>query len=81
MLETEVFRPLTTLGLILILLGVILVLLPLILKYLPEVEKLPSILVYVYRKGNFVFITSPLLIIISLISLIYFLIRISIRSP
>jgi len=81
MLEAEVLRPITTLGLILILLGVILVLLPLILKHIPEVEKLPSILVYVYKRGNFVLVTSPLLILISLIYLIYFLIRALMRSP
>ncbi len=80
MLETEFYRPFTILGLILMLLGAILLLLPLILKYIPEIEKLPSIILYVYRKGNFIFATSPILIIVSIISLIYYLIRVSTRS-
>jgi cell division protein FtsX len=80
MLETELYRPFTVLGLILMLLGAILLLLPLILRYLPEIEKLPSIILYVYRKGNFIFVTSPILIIISLISIIYYLIKVLARS-
>jgi len=80
MLETELYRLFTVLGLILMFLGAIFLLLPLILKYLPEIEKLPSIILYIYRKGNFVFVTSPILIIISIISMIYYLIKVWTRS-
>ncbi len=80
MLETELYRPFTILGLILMLLGAIFLLLPLILRYIPQIERVPSIIVYIYRRGNFVFVTSPILIIISLISLLYYLIRVSTRS-
>ncbi|RLG46691.1 MAG: hypothetical protein DRO00_07845 [Thermoproteota archaeon] len=80
MLETELYRPFTILGLFLMLLGAIFLLLPVILKYIPEIERLPSIIIYVYRRGNFFFVTSPILIIISLISLLYYLLRVATRS-
>ena len=64
------YRPITLLGLLLIFSGVILVALPFIARNLPSIEKLPWILVWVYRRDGFYFITSPLLIIISLISLL-----------
>jgi hypothetical protein len=58
------------LGFLLILSGVVLVALPLVARNLPSIEKLPWMLVGVYRGDSFYFITSPLLIIISLISLL-----------
>ena len=64
------YRPFTVMGLILILSGIILVMLPFIARYLPNLEKLPWIIVWVYRKDGFYFVTSPLLIILSLISII-----------
>jgi len=64
------YRPITLLGLLLIFSGVILVALPFIARNLPSIEKLPWILIWVYRSDGFYFITSPLLIIISLISLL-----------
>jgi hypothetical protein len=64
------FRPFTTLGLILILSGLILVTLPFIARHLPSLEKMPWIIIWVYRKDGFYFVTSPLLIILSLVSII-----------
>jgi hypothetical protein len=64
------YRPFTVMGLILILSGIILVMLPFIAHHLPNLEKLPWIIVWVYRKDGFYFVTSPLLIILSLISII-----------
>ena len=64
------YRPMTLLGLLLILSGVVLVALPFVARHLPSLEKLPWILVWVYRRDGFYFITSPLLIIISLVSLV-----------
>ena len=64
------YRPLTALGLLLILSGAVLVLLPLLSRRLPSIERLPWILVWVYRGNGFYFITSPLLIIISILSLL-----------
>lgn len=64
------FKPFTFLGLVLIILGVILVALPFISRFIPNIERVPWILLWIYRKDGFVFITSPILIIISMISLI-----------
>ena len=64
------YRPLSVMGLILILSGVILVMLPFIARHLPNLEKLPWILIWVYRKNGFYFVTSPLLIILSIISIL-----------
>ena len=70
----ETYRPLILLGIILIASGIILVALPFVFRHLPSVERLPWILVYIYRKDGFYFVTSPLLIIISTASLIMYLI-------
>ena len=63
------------LGLLLIVCGLILVLIPVIARYLPSLDKLPWIILWVYRKNGFYFATSPLLIIISVISLLFSLLR------
>jgi hypothetical protein len=63
------FPPLTLLG-VLISVGIVLVALPLIAKYIPNVEEIPWIILWVYRKDGFVFATSPILIIISILSLV-----------
>jgi uncharacterized membrane protein HdeD (DUF308 family) len=64
------YRPFTVMGLLLILSGIILVMLPFIARNLPNLEKLPWILIWVYRKNGFYFVTSPLLIILSIISIV-----------
>ena len=64
------YRPFTVLGLLLIVCGFILVALPFIARHLPSLERLPWFIVWVYRRDGFYFITSPLLIVISLVSLI-----------
>ncbi len=69
------YRPFTMLGLLLIVCGLILVLIPVIARYLPSLDKLPWIILWVYRKNGFYFATSPLLIIISVISLLLSLLR------
>jgi intracellular septation protein A len=60
----------TLVGIVLIILGVIFVAPPLLAKYMPDLEKLPWIVFWVYKREGFYFATSPLLIIISIISLI-----------
>jgi hypothetical protein len=70
----ETYRPLTLLGLVFIVCGVILVALPFIIRHLPNIERLPWILVYIYRKDDFYFVTSPILIMISIASLIIYLV-------
>ncbi len=64
------FTPLTLLGVLLIVIGVILVALPLIAKHVPNLENIPWIILWVYRTDSFSFATSPILIIVSIISII-----------
>ena len=74
MLET--YKPFIIVGLILIITGIAIIALPLIFKLIPtleKLEKLPKILVYVYRYNKFYFITSPILIIAGLAYFIYIL--------
>lgn len=64
----------TALGIMFILLGVALVVLPLLARSLDmqsTLDRVPWIILYVYRQDGFVFITSPILIIISLAFIIY----------
>jgi len=64
----------TALGIMFILLGVALVVLPLLARSLDMqsiLDRVPWIILYVYRQDDFVFITSPILIIISLAFIIY----------
>ncbi|MGQ9543250.1 MAG: hypothetical protein ACUVTM_04060 [Candidatus Bathyarchaeia archaeon] len=65
-------------GLILILVGFILIMFPFISKLVPTV-KIPSIIWWTYRTDNFYFATSPILIIISVISLLLFILQRSFR--
>ena len=64
------YRPFTALGLLLIVSGLVLVLLPFIARHLPSLDRLPWIIVWVYRRDGFYFVTSPLLIIITLVSIV-----------
>jgi hypothetical protein len=64
------WRPFTTLGLLLIVSGLVLVLLPFLARSFPNIDRLPWILIWVYRRDGFYFATSPLLIILSLLSLL-----------
>ncbi len=64
----------TALGIMFILLGIALVALPLLARSLNMqniLDRVPWIILYVYRQDGFVFITSPILIIISLVFIIY----------
>jgi len=62
----EWYRSFAWLGAIMILLGVLFVAIPYLIRYAPEIEKLPPILLYIYRKDGFYFATSPILILISI---------------
>lgn len=63
------------LGVIVILLGVLLLAVPYLIRYAPEIEKLPPILLYVYRRDGFYFATSPILIIVSIVWVFVSLLR------
>jgi hypothetical protein len=56
----------------LILIGVALVLLPVIGKYV-DFSQVPSWLIYVYHSGGFYFVTSPFLILLSLVVFVVYL--------
>jgi hypothetical protein len=61
--------PFTLLGILLILLGVIFIALPHISQFV-NIDKIPWIILYIYRREGFTFATSPLLLILSAISLL-----------
>ena len=54
-----------------ILVGVLLVVLPYISRVIPGVERVPWFILYVYRRDGFYFATSPLLVLLSLISILF----------
>jgi len=62
-------------GIALVMLGILLFIMPMLLEKVPSLEEIPWILLYVYRSGNFTFVTSPILIIISILSVILYLIQ------
>jgi hypothetical protein len=65
--------PLQVLSVVLMVLGVLLFAAPFILERLPSLENVPWILLYVYRSDGFVFATSPILLIISALSLLWWI--------
>jgi hypothetical protein len=67
----EEYRPFMALGWMLILLGIIFVTLPYLARLVPSIERLPWFVVYIYRSDGFYFATSPLLILLSILSLIW----------
>jgi uncharacterized membrane protein len=71
-MELKMF-PLQILGIVLMVLGVLLFVAPLVLERLPSLESVPWILLYVYRRDGFVFVTSPILIIFSVLSLLWWI--------
>jgi len=70
-MELGMFRLLQVLGIMLMILGALLFIAPLLLERIPSLERIPWIILYVYRRDGFVFVTSPILIIISVLSLLW----------
>jgi hypothetical protein len=64
----EPYREFTALGWVLIALGVLFVAMPYVARAVPSVERLPWYILWVYRSDGFYFATSPLLILLSLLS-------------
>ena len=60
------------LGIALILVGVALVLIPIAERYI-DLVRMPPWLIYIYRTDGFYFVTSPLLLVLSVIALIAYL--------
>ena len=67
-------------GVFLVLLGLAFIVAPLIVKHLPSIslERIPWIVLWVYRKDNFWFATSPILIIAGIVYILWMLIRLGI---
>ncbi len=66
---------LTWLGIALILIGTALVLIPILGRYI-DLSQVPSWLIYIYHSNGFYFVTSPLLIVLSIAAFIaYILMR------
>lgn len=59
----------TLLGVAFILIGIALVLIPIIGNYI-DLSKVPWWIIYIYRSDGLVFVTSPILLIISAVSII-----------
>jgi hypothetical protein len=72
-MEPKMFPFLQVLGIVLMVLGALLFIVPLVLEKMPSLESVPWILLYVYRRDGFVFVTSPILIIISILSLLWWI--------
>lgn len=64
------YSPFTSMGWLLILVGALFVALPYISRLIPNVERIPWFILYVYRRDGFYFATSPLLIALSILSII-----------
>jgi hypothetical protein len=62
-------------GWMLILLGFIFVALPYITRVVPNIDRIPWWIIWVYKRDNFYFATSPLLIFISVASILWSLLR------
>lgn len=67
----EPYREFTALGWGLIALGILFVAMPYVARVVPSVERLPWYILWVYRRDGFYFATSPLLILLSLLSLVW----------
>jgi len=67
----------TIIGLVLVALGILSLLMPIVLEsdVLQWLSRIPPIFLYVYRRNSFVFVTSPVLIVASLVLLLYHWIR------
>lgn len=64
------YSPFTSLGWILIILGALFVALPHLVRIFPSLDRVPWWILWVYKRDGFYFATSPLLIIISILSVL-----------
>lgn len=67
-------HPLTWTGVVLITIGVVLILLPILGRFI-DLAHIPWWLIYVYKGDGFYFVTSPLLILLFILSVVYYLMR------
>jgi hypothetical protein len=69
-MKVEVYKPYSVIGWFLIIMGIIFVTIPYLTKVIPNIERLPWFIIYVYKKDGFFFATSPLLIFLSIVSIL-----------
>ncbi len=69
------YTPFQYMGWILILLGIIFVAMPYLARVVPNIDRIPWWILWVYRSDGFTFATSPLLIFISILSIIINMLR------
>jgi hypothetical protein len=60
-------------GVLLLILGVFFVVTPMLREHLLAIDTLPWILVYIYRHNGLTIVTSPLLLLVSLASLLWWI--------
>lgn len=75
MVEMEEGFAFQAMGLLLVVLGLLMFMFPYLLRLAPSLERVPWWIIWVYRRDGFIFATSPLLILLSLISFLYNLLR------
>ncbi len=61
-------------GLLFLILGLLLLFTPLLLKTIPSLEDIPWFILYVYKMDGLILATSPILIVVTVISLLLSLI-------
>jgi len=69
------YNPFASIGWLLMLLGLILVALPYLTRMVPALDKVPWWIIWVYKRDGFYFATSPLLILLSLLSIVLNILR------
>jgi len=74
-MDPEVLHFIQLLGVVLIVLGALFFIAPLLFEKMPSLERIPWIILYVYRTDGFIFATSPILIIVSIASLLLWMLR------
>lgn len=75
MVDTNPYQAFVIPGLILVVIGVIFLAIPLLARLVPSVEKLPPIVLWVYKSDGFYFVTSPILIVITIVSIALYLLK------
>jgi hypothetical protein len=66
----EAYKPFSLMGWLLVIMGILFIIFPYIIKLIPSIEKLPWFIVFIYKRDGFYFVTSPILIFLSIISIL-----------
>ena len=66
----DAYKPFSVMGWFLVLIGILFIIFPYLIKIMPDIEKLPWFIVFIYKLDGFYFVTSPILIILSIVSIL-----------